>query len=475
MRSFSIRSRLTFWIGSVVTLILAVGSYVIYQTARSTLYQEIDQNLASVLSLEALELEIIDGVIVHEWLVDIINDDSRVDSTYIQVWDETSGVTTRSPAIGESDLPRSFAEEGMAVTSFSLPNGHHGRAIGKRIDPVIEWTDPLLESSMQIAPAPHYMAIAFDVEASEQALRQLAGTLLLGLVFALTISIVTIRLIIALSFRPLDRLEKTINQIDVKNPKAVFEVPQDLPAEVTSLVTQYRELFSRINLTRDREREFSANVAHELRTPLAGIEATLEQALAIERDTEEYKDRIAETLQIANKMGGLINRLMWFSRLYNRSESVDLNEVDLQSIIEIRLAILNSEIAERDLLIETSFAPDLHPVKSDETLLGILMNNLIGNAVAHADKGSVVSVEVRNQSGQVAVVISNLCRSFDKAELSRIFQPFYRSDSSRGGDSKHSGIGLALSQEIAKLLGLEIKVSFSPESVFSVKVIFSEK
>lgn len=474
MRSFSIRSRLTFWIGSVVTLILASGSYVIYQTARSTLYQEIDKNLASVLSLEALELELIDGVVVHEWLTDILNDASRVDSVYIQVWEETSGVITRSPAVGGSDLPRSAAEEGITFASCLLPNGHHGRSIGTRIYPVVESADPTIEPSVRVKSSPYYMAIAFDVESSELALKRLGGTFLLGLVFSLMVSIVTIRLIIALSFRPLNRLEKVIDQTDVNNPKDVFEMPQDLPDEVKGLVTQYRELFSRISHIRDREREFSANVAHELRTPLAGIEATLEQALAIERDKEDYRKRISDTLQIVSKMGGLINRLMWFSRLYNRSEMVDLAEVDLQSIIEIRLAILSSEISERGLQVEQIFAPTFCPVRSDETMVGVLMNNLIGNAVAHSDIGSVVSVEVRNQAERVSVAITNVCRSFEKAELSRVFQPFYRSDTARSADSKHSGIGLALSQEIAKLLGLEIDVSFSADSVFSVEVIFSE-
>lgn len=475
MKTFSIRSRLIFWIGSVVTLILSIGSYVVYQTARSTLYQEIDQNLASVLELSALELEIIDGVIVHEWLTDILNDAARSDSAYFQVWDETTHTTNRSPALGDSDLPRHLTAGKIIFTSFLLPNGHHGRSIGRRVYPVVEWTDPVLESSMQVESPPYYMAIAIDVEASEFALKRLVGTLLLGLVFSLMVSIVTIRLIIALSFRPLDRLEKVIDQTDVNNPKDIFEVPHDLPSEVTSLVTQYRELFSKISRIRDREREFSANVAHELRTPLAGIEATLEQALVLERDAGDYKERIAETLQIANKMGGLINRLMWFSRLYNRSAVVDLGEVDLFAILEIRLVILNTQITERGLVIDKNFAIDVAVLDSDEAMVEILMNNLIGNAVAHSELSSTINIEVCRYQGCAKVTISNVCRSLDRSELSKIFQPFYRSDLARSGDLEHSGIGLALVQEIANLLQVELKVSLSDAHIFTIEVLFSEK
>lgn len=474
MKIFSIRSRLIFWIGSVVTLILASGSYIIYQTAQTTLYREIDQNLLSLMTLESLELEIIDGQVDHEWLTDIKNDASRVNSAYIQAWDETSGETIRSPALAGTDLPRERGSDGVHFSNILLPNGNHGRVVGKQILPVIEWTDASLAPSAPVEPMPYYMAIAMDIETSHSALRRLGGTLLLGLVFSLLVSIVTIRLIIMLSFRPLERLEQVIHKTDVNNPKDVFEMPQDLPTEVRGLVTQYRDLFFRISRVREREREFSANVAHELRTPLAGVEATLEQALVTDRTASDYKQRITEASRIASQMGELVNRLMWFSRLHNQTEVAELTTVDLTQIIETRLEILGDAISARGLSVEPALPEEACLLQSDETLLGILMNNLIGNAVAHSDPDSVIRISVRHESGRVFCQISNACRDFDADELTRIFQPFYRSDAVRGGDSGHSGIGLSLSQEIAKLLHIEINARFA-ESTFTMEVIFSGK
>jgi two-component system sensor histidine kinase QseC len=461
----------------MVTLILSVGSFVIYVTARSTLYQEIDQNLESTLALQQLELELVDGTIYHEWLHDIENDVVRTKTTYIQVWNETTGAATRSPALEGADLPHQFGSEVARYTDVLLPGGHHGRAIGKQIFPVVEWNGQEAEMSRveQLNVPAHYMAIALDVEVAENAMRRLVGTLLLGLVFSLLVSFVTIRMIIALSFRPLERHERVIMRTDVNDPKAVLDVPHDLPAELRGLVSRYQELFARISLVRERERKFSANVAHELRTPLAGIEATLEQALATERDAIDYKQRIECAQEIVRKMGDLVNRLMWFSRLYNKSEAVAMMPVDLVLVIETRLAILQERIAARDLRIESDLLPEGGMVASDETLLGILMNNLIGNAVAHSDPGTVVRVLMKSLDAGICVQISNVCGSFNQSELEHIFEPFYRSDTARSVDEGHSGIGLALSQEIADLLSIQLEVHFSEDSIFTVEMQFSEK
>tara|TARA_B100001971_G_scaffold215183_1_gene259267 strand:- start:28397 stop:29797 length:1401 start_codon:yes stop_codon:yes gene_type:complete len=460
----------------MVTLILALGSYVIYVTARSTLYQEIDQNLESILVLQQLELEFVDGGIYHEWLHDIENDDARAKTTYIQVWNEVTGAVTRSPALEGMDLPHLFGSEIARYADVLLPGGHHGRVIGKQVFPVVEWHEQhVATSSVEHFDVPaHYMAIALDVEAAENAMRRLVGTLMLGLVFSLLVSFVTIRLIISFSFRPLERLGRVIVETNVNDPKAVLEVPHDLPSELRGLVSCYQELFARISLVRERERKFSANVAHELRTPLAGVEATLEQALVTERDARDYKQRIECAQDIVRKMGDLVNRLMWFSRLYNKSETVAMTPIDLALILDTRLAILRGRIAERDLRVETKIPSQSCLVATDETLISVLMNNLIGNAVAHADRGTEVRVALRSVDGVISIQISNACRTFEQTELEHIFEPFYRSDTARSLDEGHTGIGLALSQEIANLLGIELKIHFSEDSIFTVEIRFSE-
>jgi len=474
MKFISIRSRLIFWIGLMVTLILSVGSYVIFVTARSNLYQEIDQNLQSTLTLQGLELEVVDGVIYHEWLHDLENDDARVRMTYIQVWNEVTGESTRSPALQSTDLPHFFGAETARYSNILLPNGHHGRVIGRQVFPVVEWTEQAAGVGRveHLDTPPHYMTIALDVELAENALRRLAGTLLLGLVFSLLVSFITIRLIIAFSFRPLERLERVIVKSDVNDPQATLEVPQDLPSEVRGLVSRYQGLFARISRVRERERKFSANVAHELRTPLAGIEATLEQAIAVDREAADYRSRIADTLKIATRMHELVNRLMWFSRLYNSTEEAVIAEVDVHMLIEARHSILAEQISARGLQIQLSLLAESSLLESDETLVSILMNNLIGNAVAHADLNSVVKLSTCDGQDGFHFELINDAEDFNEAELPRIFEPFYRSDRARTADVSHSGLGLSLASEITQLLEIQLDVRFEQPRSFIVEIVF---
>lgn len=469
MKFHSIRSQLIFWIGSLVTLILTLGCFLVYRTAYTTLYNEIDKNLGAVISLQALELEIVDGVIYHEWLLDIEKDEGRKRSEYVQVWNETSGETLRSPALNGQDLPMicndSYSPE---FVSCMLANGHRGRVTGLRVFPVVEGSSEDEGAIKQ----PHCMSVAFDVEESEQALKWLFGMLIIGLIFSLLVSIVTIRWIVALSFKPLDVLASSIRKIDVQQPKDAFEIPSNLPVELEALTVGYRDLLARIGRVREREREFSGNVAHELRTPLAGIVATLEQALAEDRSASDYEQRIRDTLEVAAKMRGLVNRLMCFSRIYNGTEEVVLTEVDLHYIIESRLAILSGEITQNQLQIRSDLSADSAVIQSDEVLVGILMGNLIGNAVVYAEPKSEISIRTWQTGEHLSFEVSNVTQRLQGIDISRLFEPFYRGDLARTADSDHSGIGLALSREIAQTLGFQLKARLDSDTLFVVQVLF---
>ena len=481
MKFTSIHDRLIFWIGLLVSLILLLGSLGIHQTMRQELTLELDERLESILALVAIELETVDGEIVHEWLMDIQTSSTRSARDYVQLWDETSGETLRSPALQGVDLPKIMADDDLPHFAWlTLPNGNPGRAVAKRIQPVPEHepTGDFLYGTSHLSEPdrPFTMMIALDAKRYEAVLMQLKGTLLLGFIFALLGSIIAIRLIISYSFRPIYQLERVVQGVDVNDPKDIFDLPGNLPSELSGIVTRYRDLLFRISHVRARERDFSSNVAHELRTPLAGIQATLEQALAIERGTQDYQQRIAEALQITLQMGDLVNRLLWFTRLLYRTEKVTLAEVDLQQLIEVRLAILNEQIESRGLRVKMDFEEDSPVIESDEGLLTILLNNLLGNAVAHSDRGTQVHLQTHRSDTGIILEIRNVAEAFNAAAIERIFEPFYQQDRVRSADGEHFGIGLSLSREIARMLHIQLEARFDAvKKYFTVAVVFPKK
>jgi signal transduction histidine kinase len=474
MKMHSIRNRLIIGTSSVIMIALATGALLVYQSVSRSLYDEIDKDLAQTMTHQSLELEIIEGEVFHEWLEDIKKDEKRRAGELMQAWGIASDEVLRSPALKGSDLPMVYGKFGdRYFANHVLPDGAHVRVIGGLIYPRIE---SLGAGGVVIIPEnlPYIMAIGRDTKALHVALNRLILELFAGLLCAIFFSFSVVSFIIRSSLKPLLQLEKEITAIDVNNPKEVFEIPADLPVELSALTHQYRELLSRISGVRQRERDFSANVAHEIRTPLAGIEATLELALANDRQLEDYKERIGETLKIAMKMRTLVNRLMWFSRLQNRTEHTESTEVDLHQLIQFQLAILSESITARGLSVKEDLQTSA-VFKTDETLLSILMNNLIGNAVAHSDEQSLIAVRTYDEGRCLVFEVSNAAKGFEGETLDAIFEPFYRRDSARSANDEHSGIGLALSREIASVLGLKLSVQLKTENVFSVKVIFPEE
>jgi signal transduction histidine kinase len=157
--------------------------------------------------------------------------------------------------------------------------------------------------------------------------------LLLGFVGSVLAGAFVARWLVKSSLRPIGVVEQKLSQLDAHDPRGAFAIPRQIPRELEPLVEKYQALLERIGLARLRERDFSANAAHELRTPLAGIQATLEQTLAQERSGEEYRRRVEKTLLITGRLRILVGHLLRFSRLQNGTEKTTIAEVEVTELM----------------------------------------------------------------------------------------------------------------------------------------------
>ncbi|WP_269526681.1 sensor histidine kinase [Coraliomargarita parva] len=475
MKSRSIRTRLVVGIGVIVSLILISGAFVIYHTVKASLYEEVDKALAGTLALQSLELEIIGDEIVNEWLTDIEQDPQRRLSDYIQVWDEKSGQVLRSPALEGHDLPKLSGPLNVRrFASCELPDGKRARAVGVRMYPKVE--EDTMSAVIRAEDYPHVMVIAQETEDIDARISGLFQVLLQGLLLVGLFCLLVIHLIIRASLRPIHELELEISRVDASRTMNDLVVPAGIPVELQGLTQKYRELLGRINRVRGREREFSANAAHELRTPIAGIMAVLEQTLSSDRKDSEYRERIAEALEISVSMQTLVNRLTRFARLRNGIDHIELTTMDLHTMIDARLSLLDRRLKERGLQLHRQLDASQPLIRTDETLVEILVGNLIGNAVSHADVNSQVSLATEDTETGCRFTLSNFAAKLKQEDMERIFEPFYRVDRARTLGDGHSGLGLAMCREIASTLDLEFQAELdSVGHLFRITVIFPEK
>lgn len=204
------------------------------------------------------------------------------------------------------------------------------------------------------------------------------------------------------------------------------------------------------------QRDFLADAAHELRTPLAVIQAAVSQALSRPRTAEEYADALSETRAATERAGRAVSRLLDMARL--EGGTVVLNRTPL------RLDLLAEEVVEvaaaGGVRVQLQPCPPI-VVNADESLLRQLLDNLVRNAAAHADSVTVTTATTR---GEAEICVADDGPGFPAALLPHVFSRFAR------GDSRGHGIGLALVHLVVQLHGGRAEAANAPEGGAQVRV-----
>lgn len=223
------------------------------------------------------------------------------------------------------------------------------------------------------------------------------------------------------------------------------------PVEMHAVVERLNGLLDRLEQAFRREQATIANIAHELRTPVATLRTALEFRL-LAATAESDRSGLNELLATVERMQAQVSNLLLLARLEAGKEPLPRSEVDLGD--------LASEAVERwegrsgGRLLSCAVAGET-PVITSPDHLALVLDNLVGNAIAHGNTGAI-QVSVGGRDGQAAITVANaFSGQLDAAQLG---QAYYRGDSARRADD-HSGLGLALCQRLCRLLGATLTLS----------------
>ncbi len=239
---------------------------------------------------------------------------------------------------------------------------------------------------------------------------------------------------------------------------------EDSPAEVRPVVTTLNALLDRVALNFTRERRFSSDVAHELRTPVAELKSLAE--LAVQWPETATPEAFGDVLAIANEMQAVVESLTLLSRTEAGTQPVAREPVAMDALVAESIARHAALAAERGLVFEQHLEPVT--LETDPALWRMIAANLVGNAAHHAPKGSVVSI--RLTSG--AFSVTNEAPHLTNEDAARMFDRFWRKDSARSGYG-HSGLGLALVKSLAELLNGSLSAILTGNDRLEMKMNFS--
>ena len=226
------------------------------------------------------------------------------------------------------------------------------------------------------------------------------------------------------------------------------------PEEVQSLAAVFNEMVRRVQVSRQAQRDFVANVSHELKTPLTSIQGFAQAILDGTAQEPEDQHRAARVIyDESDRLRRLAEDLLDLARIDAGQVVFERHPVDIGALLRNVVEGLSVRAGEAGVLIK-SHLPDFPTLVGDGDRLAQVFTNLIDNAIKHSAEGGVVNLRGEMESGWVSIHVDDAGPGIPADELSRIFERFYQLDKARsGGRERGAGLGLAISREIVQAHG----------------------
>jgi two-component system sensor histidine kinase QseC len=487
---YSIRRRLllTLSIGFSV-LILAVGFFLV-QALGAASVEEFDVALeAKVRALAAL-CEEEDGQIEFDYTPAAMPEfERKARPDHFQFWLGDGQMLMRSTHL-DADLEREPQGVGSVLISDStLPDGRAMRQaqltfIPRDLHPGDEspeddeangqapsgGPDAAADVQGQSAPEPPrglVLVVARGRERLDALLGTMRWTVFGSTVLAMLLAGVVAWRAVAAGLRPVDAIAAQVQALDAGNLDARVQVmPQ--PVELAPVVEQLNALLSRLGASFERERRFTGNVAHELRTPISELRSLASVAAKWPDDPQAVAQFFQDVQDVAVRMERVIVDLLMLARCQAGVEAVTQTTVPLEPMLRAVLAPLQDEVAARGLSVTFDVTPALE-FSTDAGKLELALANLLGNAVSYARHGTTIHCLARRVGRVVEIEIRNEAEALDPASLVNLTEPFWRGDPARSS-AHHAGLGLSLVDAIARLLGFELGFSQEGSGTFCVRL-----
>ncbi len=462
----SLQTRLVVGGVGTILLLLAVFSVGIYTVIRSALLRQFDASLVSIAQILAASVELDGDEIELEFEVQQMPEfQDRKRLTYYQLWRLDGTVIAKSHLLDDRDIPLLLGSiEEPDFKTIKSSDGRIERAVG------FSFTPRLSDSNRNTAePQPLTLAVARDSTAILSQLRFLRWVLFCASVVVTLLSVLVTVLTVRQGLRPLATIAgeiAAINESDLSTRIGTTSVP----TEILPIKNRLNDLLSRLEDAFKRERRITSDVAHELRTPLAGVRSTIEVTLARPRDTAEYQTVLSECLEIVENMQTMVNNLLMIARIDAHQITFRRVRIELSELINSCWRSFADKALEREIVFENCVPTEM-ACESDRGDLSIVMSNLLDNAVEYTNKGGHIRITANQSHEFIEITVSNTGCKLTNKQVSQVFDCFWRGDLSRKDTGAHCGLGLALVQRIVRALGGSTSADVQADEIFSVRLV----
>jgi signal transduction histidine kinase len=263
---------------------------------------------------------------------------------------------------------------------------------------------------------------------------------------------------------PISITAKRLQGITHPDIKEVIFDDKKVPKELSPFVKALKDMLDRLNRVLQQQRQFISDAAHELRTPLSLAKSTLQAAQIQQRQPEEYRQAINDSLDDIARMEHLMERLLILARLDEVNKTTTKEEIQLDVLLRELAEIYGKrmECSGGQVILEET--PDITILGNIDELIR-LFSNILDNAVQYGPADGIIRISLVNESKDCAkVCIHDQGGNIPPESIPHLFERFYRVDSSRSKSTGGVGLGLAIAREIAYHHDGDISITSNPDT-----------
>jgi two-component system heavy metal sensor histidine kinase CusS len=457
-KPWSITARLTFlYILSASVILLSIGWY-LHQTLANTLAQDNRQFLLKEIQLLRTVLQ--EQPPNLERLADEQSEgiDLPVGRYYSRILDETGHSLIETP--GKQSLPTAVqfpAPVEMSEASAVVQKNSDGRTLmlmtaGSKTTP---------QQTIQIA-----LDISHEAALLASYRRNLIGALFLGLLFSTLAALLVARR----GLSPLAEMTLHMEGITATQLHEQLD-PADWPKELSTLASAFNGMLLRLAKSFAQLTQFSADLAHELRTPINNLMGETEVALSRSRNSDEYREILESNLEEYGRLSRIVETLLFLARAENTEIPLRTARLDGRAELEAVCSYHEALADEKGIRLICQGQGFLY---ADAQLFKRVLSNLLLNALQHTPTGGEICLSLQPANdGSADVIVQDTGGGIAEEHLTKIFDRFYRVDTARSEEG--TGLGLAIVKSIMDLHSGSVVINSAPGKGTVVKLHFSAK
>ncbi len=465
---YSIRNRLSYSIILGMILVMSLMSALIYFRVVGHVEAVFDQSVfdkaQALISLteldeEGLEFDFAEDGVMHEFV-------DGNDKQYYQLWQEGETELLRSPSLKDHQLPMVGLTPGQhQFADLMLPDGRAGRLIEIGFMPRVEFDEDEIEQiNYQLPEArPITLLLARERVSLDDTLYAVGWSIFLLNLLVIIFATALIWILVGRGLAPLSKLAGQVSAIDESNLDERLSHSGEQSWEIAPIENQVNHLLERMQSAFEREKRFSANVAHELRTPLSELKALAEVGRMVPDDRDQVAEFFRDVGEISNQMEKIVITLLELTRseaglLQNEPEDILLFDY----CEHVWRHTLNDSANKKTLVNQV---PKNLVVHSDADKLGMILSNLFINAACYSPQDAEVIVRTAERNGRLVLEVQNVTTDLKPEDIVHMKDRFWRKNKARQ-KAGHSGLGLTLVEALARIMQMEVNLKLDERGVF---------